>query len=346
MTPAHNYLFNFAASFSSGGFKRLEEYARWFDAQGGASFVVHPRCTDLRERFPRNRYHVACQSRLERLFADGRYIERLVAETGRPDFHYSYGIPLYRRTGRVDWFHLSNVLPVIAWTAPLTPTDRLKFALLGRRILGGLRFADVVSAESSSSLHAITGVGDRGFVSVNGSDDELEQLRHPSAMEREELAVVVGTYRYKALGDALKLFDMLRQENPALTLEIYGNPDWVPAEVARAPRVMVRGSVPRDVLIGRLRRARFYLSTTRVENSFNAASEGVFLAERSYVSDIGPHRELLEGMPVRRVRIAGVELELLHVVGRELRPLHLLTWDQVVRGMLARATRALEVNAT
>jgi hypothetical protein len=344
MTPAHNYLFNFAASFASGGYKRLQEYARWFDAQGGASFVIHPRCTHLREMFPRNVYHVARQSRLQRLLADGRLVKRVVAATGRPDLYYSYGIPLYASTGRVDWFHLSNVLPMMAWSAPLTLADRLKFALLGRRIRAGLRFAGVISAESASSLRAIPAVGDRGFVSVNGSDDEFEQMTRPADTTREELAVAVGTYRYKALHDTLKLFDMLRQTNAALTLEIFGNPDWVPANVRHAPHVVIRGSVARDVLIGRLRQARFYLSTTRVENSFNAASEGVFLAEQSYVSDIGPHRELLEGLPMRRLRVTGVDSGLLHVVRGELQPLHLLTWDQVVRDMLSRASRAIEVN--
>ena len=342
MTPAHDYLFNFAASYSSGGFKRLEEYARWFDAQGGASFIVHPRCEDLCRRFPRNRYHVARQSRVERLFADGRFLQRLVARIGQPEFHYSYGIPLYGRTGHVDWFHLSNVLPMMAWDAPLALADRLKFTLLGRRVLAGRRYADVISAESRSSLQSIPGVGDRGFVSVNGSDDELEQIRHCGGIQREELAVAVGTYRYKALDDTLRVFDMLRTTHPSLQLEIFGNPDWVPATLRNLPRVTIRGNVPRDALIARLRQARFYLSTTRVENSFNAASEGVFLAEQSYVSDIGPHRELLEGLPVRHLRIPGIDRELLHVERRALQPLHLLTWDQVVRGMLARARRAIE----
>lgn len=342
MTPAYDWLFNFAASYSSGGYKRLEEFARWFDGQGGATFIVHPRCEDLQQRFPRNRYHVARQSRLERVLDDGGFLRRLVARTGVPEFHYSYGIPLYARTGRVDWFHLSNVLPMMGWSAPVALRDRLKFALLGRRILAGSRFADVIAAESRHSLQSIPGVGDRGFVSVNGSDDELAEIHKPAVQIRENIAVVVGTFRYKALHDSLRVFEHLRAANPELTLEIFGNPDWVPPAVARAPSVVVRGSVSRAALIDRLRQARFYVSTTRVENSFNAAAEGVFLAEQSWVSDIGPHLELLEGLPATRVRVPGVDRELLQVSRQDLRPLHLLTWDQVIRDMLARAQRALE----
>lgn len=34
------FLFNFAASHSGSGYKRLHEYARWFDGNGGTTFAI------------------------------------------------------------------------------------------------------------------------------------------------------------------------------------------------------------------------------------------------------------------------------------------------------------------
>jgi hypothetical protein len=70
MSVQHRLLFNFAASYSTGGYKRLYEYARWFDRNGGAWFVIHPRCTHLITEFPNNRCFVARQSQIERLYND------------------------------------------------------------------------------------------------------------------------------------------------------------------------------------------------------------------------------------------------------------------------------------
>ena len=343
--PAHNYLFNFAASFSSGGYKRLHEYARWFDAAGGASFIIHPRCEHLRGEFSRNRYFIVRQGVLRRLFDDCGYLRAIEGAGGSPDFYYSYGIPLYHRVGRIGWFHLSNVLPMMPWSAPMSLTDRCKFALLGRRMRAGYRFADVISVESSSSIDAIGSVdAARAFVSVNGSDHELAVIAGRRAAPADPVATVVGTYRYKALGDSLRVFEMLRAANPGLELHVFGNPDWVKDEVRDAAGVRIRGTVPRGELIETLQRSRFYISTTLIENSYNAASEGVFCAEQSYVSDIGPHRELLAGMPVERVNVPGVAAALLHLRRADLDAARLKTWDEVIRDMLARYEAARQEN--
>jgi glycosyltransferase involved in cell wall biosynthesis len=177
---------------------------------------------------------------------------------------------------------------------------------------------------------------DRAVVSVNGSDDELALLASTRPAVNVTVATAVGTYRYKALDDAVRVFDMLRAQGVVREFHIFGNPDWVPRSVRRAAHVHVRGNLPRADLIEWLRGSRLYLSTTRIENSYNAASEGVFSAEESYLSDIGPHRELLAGAPVRRMRVAGVNEGLIHVRRADVDPAPLKTWDTVIREMLAR----------
>src|SRR5712671_8230609 len=99
----NRFLLNFAASYSEGGYKRLEAYARWFNSRGGAWFAIHPRCSHLITHFPNNRYFPVAGSRLARLFDDWGDLQAIGKTIGRPELYYSYGIPLYLRFGRVNW---------------------------------------------------------------------------------------------------------------------------------------------------------------------------------------------------------------------------------------------------
>jgi hypothetical protein len=335
-------LFNFAASYSTGGYKRLYEYARWFNVHGGAWFVIHPRCAHLIAEFPHNRFFIARLSRVERLYNDCAYLKAIGQQIGQPELYYSYGIPLYFRFGRVSWFHLSNVLPLGGKAIPLGMLAQLKFAYLGMRIRSGFANADVISAESASSLQLI-GVDrpERLFLSVNGSDDELAYLGSSDHTKKQDIATVVGTASYKALDDSCRLFEMLRKTDAGLKLVIFGNPKWIPAPLKRTPGVMIRGLEPRAAVIECLRQTRIYISTTRIENSYNAAAEGIFFADESYISGIGPHRELLLHMPFEEVLVPGVSSPMLHVRREYLTGANLKSWERVILDMLARFHQAL-----
>lgn len=337
MSVRHPYLFNFSASPVGGGLKRLYEYARWFDAHGGARFAVHARNRGLADECPRNEYVFVEQSAARRMVGTQREIRGFVARTGPPRCYYAYGIPMHERLGALNWFHLSNVLP-LAWRhVPMPVGDRLKFALLGCRITGRLKNAEVISAESAASLALLDpAYRDRLFLSVNGSDDELAYLARGEVAAKEPVATVVGTYRHKALEDSCLVFEMLRRREPGLTLQIFGDPACIPSSVTARAGVVAKGNRPRAEVVAALRVSKVYISTTRIENSYNAASEGIFFADESYVSDIGPHRELLDGMPYDHVAVPGVSHPLIHVTGRRLSGANLRSWDQVVTAMIAR----------
>lgn len=343
---AYRHLFNFAVSRTGGGLKRLFEYARWFDDHGGAWFVIHPQVEAILMRtFPRNRYFAVLQSQFERMYADGRYLKGVVHETGQPDLYYTNCIPIYARFGRVNWFHLTNVLPLHARGIPLSLFDRVRLGYLGWRIRSTYHQADVISAESAFSLGLIEDAQrEKLFLSVLGSDDELAHLQDPG-VTREEIATVVGTYRYKAIRDSWRVFEMLRRTRPELRLEIIGVPDSVPADVRSKRGVVITGVLPREEVVERLRRSRFYISTTLIEGAYNAASEGVFLAEEAYISDIGPHQELLENVPHDRMTVPGMDRSILRVRSAGSPPAHLKSWDQVITDMLAEATERLAANA-
>jgi len=245
--------------------------------------------------------------------------------------------------GRLNWFHLSNVLPLRTRGIPLTPGFRLKMQYLGWRIRASLPNADVVSAESEESLallgaeHALARV-----VSVNGSDDELAFAARRHTLPSERVAVAVGTYTYKAIPDALRVFQALRERGVVDRLVIIGDLATVPTRIHELADVTVTGSLPRPEVIGWLERARVYISTTHVENSWNAAAEGLFLAEESWLSDIGPHRELLRNTPAERVEVPGVARPLLRVRRADASVSAIKSWDQVVDAMLSEAERTLQ----
>lgn len=337
MKIENRYLFNFAVSYSGGGHKRLYEYAKLFNEKGGAWFVVHPNCQYLASEFPNNHYFVVHQTKWQRLFSDCAYLKVIKQEVGQPDLYYSYGIPIYTRFGKINWFHLSNVLPLALQNIPITLFDRLKLGYLGRRIRKYFCNAEVISAESKFSLEVIGREhGDKLFLSVNGGDDELAQIADSTTPVKANFATVVGTYEYKALDHVLIVFEMLKKTNPALKLRIIGNDAMLSATLRHREDVSILGLLKRSAVIDCLRESKYYISMTYIENSYNAASEGIFLADESYISDIGPHQELLDGTKFRRVELPGIDRMMLHVARSEISGRNLKSWNQVVSEMILR----------
>lgn len=338
MEIKNKFLFNFAASYSGGGFKRLYEYARWFNDHGGAWFITHPRCGSLVNEFPNNRWFIALQPTYQRIVADCRYLDAVGKETGRPTLYYSYGIPIYARFGRINWFHLSNVLPLRARGIPLALFDRFKLGYLGWRIKQNFRNADVISAESDYSLRLIDArQNEKLFLSVNGSDDELDYLRNGDQQKkRDNVATVVGTYKFKALRDSCHVFEMLRARDDKLKLMIIGNEKIIPDELRHDKNIIVTGVLERRDVIACLRRTKYYISTSYIENSYNAASEGIFSADESYVSDIGPHRELLRNMPFDQISVPGMRRPVLYVRRENVSGANLKAWEDVIAELIAK----------
>lgn len=332
----HRLVFNFSASYIGGGRKRLEAFADWFDARGGATFLIHPACESLRGRFARNRYVTVRLSRLQRLVGDFRYLHDAVDERRRPELYYSYGIPIPQPVGRCNWLHINNVLPLTTERIPLTAFDRIKRLHLGPRLRESARRCEVVSAESENSARLLEPSLDGPvLVSVNGSDEEIDSCGSIVAgRPAEQTAVVVGTWRYKALSDALAVFEWLRHSNRELQMHVFGPREFVPRALRRHPCVNVRGTVDRAEVVRALGSARYYVSTTRLENSYCAASEGMFLSEESIVSDLPPHRELLAGEEFEEIRVPGVERPMLRARRGRLQGTNLRSWDSVVRDML------------
>lgn len=339
----NNYLFNFSASYVGGGYKRLYAYARLFDSKGGAHFIVHSNCRKLEDEFKNNRYYYHNQSGFKRLFNNFKYLNLIASKIDSLKFYYSYGIPIHSKVADINWFHISNILPLAPEGIPLSLIDKIKMRILGLKIRGNLTNADVISAESNYSLSLIKkSYCDKLFLSVNGSDDEISFLKNKKINKKTNTAVVIGTYKYKSISDSVHIFKMLKKlNNKDLKLIIIGNPKNIPKKFTSDSNIIIKGILPREDLIQYLMQAKYYISTTHIENSYNAASEGIFLADESYISDIKPHRELLINSHFNSVSIPGISRSILYVKKKNLSSNNLKTWENVFNDMMEKVNQVL-----
>jgi hypothetical protein len=337
MNDFKKYLFNFSASPRGGGFKRLYAFANFFNKRGGSNFLIHPSCLPALIKFKKNNFIVIKQNILIRFFNDSNYLNFIAKSLGGIDFYYSYGIPIYKRVAKLNWFHLSNILPIISLkNIPVNIFTKLKMHFLGIRILDNLVNADIISAESNFSLnkldfHNVT--KNKLFLSSNGCDDELKYFGQK--FNKRNFVLVIGTYSYKSLKNSFKVFLYLNKMNQNdLILKIAGPSSQIPSYIRNHKNVRVLGEVSRRQITNLLKKCKVYISTTYIENSFNAASEGIYFANESFISDIPPHNELLDNIGHKKIIIPGVSMPMLHIIRDNLSIKNIKSWEILINEML------------
>jgi len=332
-----SYLFNFSYSFFGGGLKRILAYLKWFNEHGGACFALNHRLKGIEKTFPMNRYCFIQHNNIAKVFNYCPTFDRFIVDIGKIDLYYSYGIPLSRKVGRVNWLHIANVLTLVNAKKYISLKRSLELRLLGILMRNGMKYADIISAESLASLDLLSSPPHaKLIVSVNGSNEEITAYKQKlhKIETTENIAVAVGTCQYKCIDDVYKIYLHLLQSNPELRLVIAGIKEDVPAFIQKDNRVTLSGVLPQTEVCDLLQRAKYYLTATLIENSYNAASEGAFLAKEAYVSDIGPHRELLKNVKYKILNNLGTRVASLYVDSKDLIVSNLKSWDQVINEML------------
>ena len=342
MVVKYRFLFNFAVTRTGGGLKRLYHYAQWFHKKGGAWFIIHPDCKFLIKKFPNNKYFVVLQTQAQRLFKDCDYLSDIKKEVGSPVLFYSYGIPVYYRLGKINWVHISNILPFNSRGMGISLFDRfIRYKILLWKINNNHKNADILSAESYSSLNLINYNAGEKVLSLNGSDDEISFLRKKCVIEKENIAVVVGTQKYKALFNSYSIFEMLKTKNHMLKLVLIGSKDTIPTKLLNNIDVIATGTLRQSEVIDFLKKSKYYISTTLIENSFNAASEGVVFADESYISDIAPHRELFANEHNERVLFPKFPHPIIRVKKENIVGKNLKLWDDIILELIERVNKLL-----
>jgi glycosyltransferase involved in cell wall biosynthesis len=335
------FLFNFSASYTGGGLKRLEEFSKCFNDRGGCYFIIHENCSFLIDKYNQNQYFVVSQSRLSRLFNDCAYLDDIFQALPNIQFYYSYGIPIYGRYVEKQWFHLSNVAPLIPFEISLSLFEKIKCFVLGWKIKYYLGNYDYVSTESNYSSDFFKNLptcNSLVLTSVNGADDEIEIFNSGSSNNKFlKQAICVGTHKYKRIDRVFKIFLELLIEEPELNLIIIGEIKGISKKILSHPRVKATGVIERNEVISYLLTSKYYITATEVENSYNAASEGIFLSEYSFISSIQPHLELLKNLPYKKCKFNSLDDDVLFLKKEELSAYNLKTWDQLIHEMLADA---------
>ena len=328
----YSILFNFSSSYSGGGLKRLEEFSKWFSNHGGASFLINERSKDIMDKYPNNKYYVPKITPLSRLLNQEDYFDFFNLKAEKFDLYYSYGIPITQKRAAINLLHISNVLPFVKGKFGHNLMNRLKFRLLQFYFLKSLSKTDILSAESEFSVSLFKDNFKKAtIVSKNGSDEEIELFHNRNiSIQYENYVVVLGAHKHKLIEDSYKLFQDLHRNNSDLRLKIIGDPSYIPEYILKDDIVEILGVMKRDNIMNLLLKAKYYLSTTVLENSYNAASEAIFLAEESYISAIGPHLELLQNLPYEIKKFKNIDANMIRVKSKDLDTRNLVKWEQVI----------------
>ena len=172
---------------------------------------------------------------------------------------------------------------------------------------------------------SITGfplIGNRGFgrIFVNGS----KRVPFPPAI------ITIGTFLYKKLGIAFRLFKFLQEKDKKLkTFIIVGNRNDLPFELRTNKNVIVDIGATRESVINLLSNAKYYISASQIENSSIAALEGLVFSKSVFLSDIPSHREMLKDMQYEELYVQGIN-DLFLVANIESNPLlhNIYSWEQ------------------
>ena len=328
---------NFSSTYTGGGLRRLIETAKWFDKTDGCHFIVHEKAFNyIKDYTNKNVFYVVTQNKIRRLFTDGYYLKNILNVIGTPDIYFSYGIPVFFMIGKVNWFHISNALSLTTRNISLPLSLRLKMILLKHRILKSLDHVQIISGESEFSLNLIKDVSKRQLKSIyfsvlpNGFNEHERNNVQQIVNDEEHYAITIGTHRYKKLSIAFQLFKYLQKNDTKLkTFIIVGNRDELTWKVSSDNIVIVDIGLNRESLIHLLCGAKYYISASQIENSSNAALEGLLFSKSVILSDIPSHREMLKDMEYEELHVQGINALFL-VANIESNPLlsNIYSWEQ------------------
>ena len=289
MRREYDIIFDFSATPTGGGLKRLLAYVDFFSAsRERVLFLVHPQTED-HVAGKTVEYEVVRRNPLARLWFDSRFVSRY---GGRARWFFSYGIPIYGKVGDHNWLHISNSLPFGLLGLTLDIKTFVRNFLLRERFVACADNCSVVSAASEFTLdiyRKTTGWHRQFALLCNG----LEAVESAAGNMRAAQAIAVGTSGYKRLDRTCAVLEQMQTTRPLEKLLIIGNRGSVPLGVRRKPYVECLGVLPHQQVLQRLGQSQVFISTSEIENSSNAVLEALALCGTVVVSDIPSHRELI-----------------------------------------------------
>ena len=333
------WLFNFSSSTVGGGLIRTIETVKWFDHNFGAHFIVSDKIKDLVSEFNRNnKYFFVSKNKTKRLMLDGYYIDKIIGKIGKPDIYFSYGIPVFKEIGKINWFHISNALTLKTDKISLPLKTLIQMMILKKRIIKSIRFTDIATGESEFSINLLKEeAGKRNFkchYDVLSNGYNIKSIKEIVNKKRELLlkyAVTIGTYKYKKIEVAIELFHHIKEANNLKKFIIIGSASNIPRSVINDKFVEIVPSISRENLLNLLYNAEYYISTSQIENSSNAVLEALLLSKNIILSNIPSHNEMLRNFKTKTITLNNIEFHTLKNIDNN--EIEAISWDEVSKKM-------------
>jgi hypothetical protein len=330
------YLFNYIASASGGGLKRLIYFSRYFNKRNGADFIISSQLAFLKKKFKKNTYHIFDNNLFNRLFLDYFRLKKIYLTSGPFDISYFYGVPVYFKIAKKNYLHVSNILPFL----PLDFYEFNFFTYLKNKYLKILlvyfsKNADIFFCESFYSKKLLSNYFKRNLLVFQNGDDEQLSILSKKKNNYINIATIVGTIWYKKINYSFKIFEFLLKKNPNLKLIIIGNPKNISKHIIDHKNVEIKGVLKHNQVLDFLKISKYFICSSLCENSFNSISEGVSLAETSIVSSIPSHIEFLRKFKKANLVLSTVPLK--HFVIKndyKVASKSLLKWDNLIKSKL------------
>ena len=145
-------IFNFSASYIGGGHKRMIEFVKYMNNSSGAIFILNKNVQNDVLKYNKNIYFFIKQSNISRLILGNYYLNNILSNYENIDFYYSYGIPFTKKIGKINWIHISNILPFYSYDYKISLYQKIKFTYLKHLFDKSFKIVDFISAESNFSF--------------------------------------------------------------------------------------------------------------------------------------------------------------------------------------------------
>lgn len=330
------WLFNFSSSYVGGGLIRTIETVKWFDNNMGACFIINSKIKNkVMKLNKKNKYFFIKESKILRLLNDGYYLSKIVKEIGRPDIYFSYGIPVFNDLANINWFHISNALTLKTKGISLPFVKRVQMWILKKRIVNSMKNTNIVTGESEFSVNLLRSENKNlnCFYDIFPNGFDISLLRNVLEKERKELdkyGITIGTFTYKNIEVALKLFHQIRKKNNLKKFIIIGDPLQVPRFIISDKFVEFRSNISREELFDLLYNSEFYISASQIENSSIAALEALLLSKNIILSNIPSHNEMLKNLKPKKIYLesSNTNFNLLENLNRNF---HAASWTDICK---------------
>ena len=178
-------------------------------------------------------------NKFKRFINDGYFLRQIIKLIKKPSSYFSYCIPVYSNIIMTNWFYVSNLIPAAPKFSRLALFSILQMHLLAYRIK-------------------------KTKVLRNGVDREVLKNRK---VEKEKVAITVGTQKYKNLKSLYLLFIQLKERKTVEKLKIIGDLTKILRNIGKDTDVKVMGILDHEKAIYKLAKSKVYLSSSKIENS-------------------------------------------------------------------------------